>query len=43
VTNVPVTNVHATDVHVTNVHVESVGLGPPLVLLHGWAMHSGLW
>ncbi len=25
------------------VHVESVGHGRPLVLLHGWAMHSGLW
>jgi pimeloyl-[acyl-carrier protein] methyl ester esterase len=24
-------------------HVESVGAGPPLVLLHGWAMHGGLW
>lgn len=24
-------------------HVESVGHGPPLVLLHGWALHSGLW
>lgn len=24
-------------------HVESAGTGPPLVLLHGWAMHSGLW
>ena len=24
-------------------HVESAGAGPPLVLLHGWAMHSGLW
>ena len=24
-------------------HVESVGCGPPLVLLHGWAMHSGMW
>ena len=24
-------------------HVESTGAGPPLVLLHGWAMHSGLW
>jgi pimeloyl-[acyl-carrier protein] methyl ester esterase len=24
-------------------HVESVGAGPPLVLLHGWAMHSGIW
>jgi pimeloyl-[acyl-carrier protein] methyl ester esterase len=24
-------------------HVESAGAGPPLVLLHGWAMHSGIW
>jgi len=24
-------------------HVESTGAGAPLVLLHGWAMHSGLW
>jgi len=24
-------------------HVESAGHGPPLVLLHGWAMHSGAW
>ena len=24
-------------------HVESVGSGPALVLLHGWAMHSGIW
>jgi pimeloyl-[acyl-carrier protein] methyl ester esterase len=27
----------------TRVHVESVGLGPPLVLLHGWGMHGGLF
>lgn len=26
-----------------NLHVESTGSGPPLVVLHGWAMHSGLW
>ena len=26
-----------------SLHVESVGVGPPLVLLHGWALHSGLW
>ena len=25
------------------VHVESVGAGPPLVLLHGWALHAGLF
>jgi len=25
------------------VHVESVGAGPPLVLLHGFAMHGGLF
>ena len=24
-------------------NVESAGRGPPLVLLHGWAMHSGVW
>jgi len=24
-------------------HIESTGHGAPLVLLHGWAMHSGLW
>jgi len=25
------------------VHVETFGEGPNLVLLHGWAMHSGIW
>ena len=25
------------------VHVESVGSGPPLVLLHGWGLHAGLF
>jgi len=24
-------------------HVDVAGAGPPLVLLHGWAMHSGMW
>ena len=24
-------------------HVEVVGHGPPLVLLHGWAMHGGVF
>lgn len=26
-----------------SVHIESAGRGRPLVLLHGWAMHSGFW
>ena len=25
------------------VHVESTGAGPPLVLLHGWGLHAGLF
>jgi len=28
---------------VSGVHIDSAGAGPPLVLLHGWAMHSGLF
>jgi pimeloyl-[acyl-carrier protein] methyl ester esterase len=24
-------------------HIESVGIGPPLVLLHGWGLHGGLF
>lgn len=27
----------------SDVCIESAGTGPPLVLLHGWAMHSGLF
>lgn len=27
----------------SHVHVETCGAGPDLVLLHGWAMHSGVW
>lgn len=26
-----------------SLHVERTGRGPPLALLHGWAMHSGAW
>ena len=26
-----------------SLHVEYEGAGPDLVLLHGWAMHSGIW
>jgi pimeloyl-[acyl-carrier protein] methyl ester esterase len=28
---------------VTQIHKEVYGQGRPLVLLHGWAMHSGVW
>jgi pimeloyl-[acyl-carrier protein] methyl ester esterase len=28
---------------VSGLRVDSAGAGPPLVLLHGWAMHSGLF
>jgi len=28
---------------ITGLHIESVGVGPPLVMLHGWAMHGGLF
>jgi pimeloyl-[acyl-carrier protein] methyl ester esterase len=27
----------------TDLHVEVIGDGPPLVLLHGWAMHGGVF
>ena len=26
-----------------SLHIESIGSGPDIVLLHGWAMHSGMW
>jgi pimeloyl-[acyl-carrier protein] methyl ester esterase len=29
--------------HGLALHVEVVGNGPPLVLLHGWAMHGGVF
>jgi pimeloyl-[acyl-carrier protein] methyl ester esterase len=29
--------------HVDGLHVEVGGSGPPLVLLHGWAMHGGVF
>ncbi|MCQ8105667.1 pimeloyl-ACP methyl ester esterase BioH [Methylomonas sp. SURF-2] len=25
------------------IHAETFGQGPPLVMIHGWAMHSGVW
>jgi pimeloyl-[acyl-carrier protein] methyl ester esterase len=28
---------------VSALYVESIGDGPPLVLLHGWALHGGVW
>jgi pimeloyl-[acyl-carrier protein] methyl ester esterase len=27
----------------TDLHIETTGNGPPLVLLHGWAMHGGVF
>ena len=27
----------------TKIHTETYGLGKPIVLVHGWAMHSGIW
>ncbi|MEJ2515766.1 MAG: pimeloyl-ACP methyl ester esterase BioH [Gammaproteobacteria bacterium] len=24
-------------------HADTVGAGPPLVMLHGWGLHSGIW
>ena len=27
----------------TNIHTEVYGQGQPLVMIHGWAMHSGVW
>lgn len=24
-------------------HIETIGSGPPLVLIHGWGMHGGVW
>jgi len=26
-----------------SLHVESVGSGEPLLLIHGWGMHGGVW
>ena len=26
-----------------NLHVETIGSGQPLILLHGWGMHGGIW
>lgn len=26
-----------------NLHVETIGSGAPLVLIHGWGMHGGVW
>ncbi|MBU1777958.1 MAG: alpha/beta fold hydrolase, partial [Gammaproteobacteria bacterium] len=26
-----------------SLHVESIGSGEPLLLIHGWGMHGGVW
>ncbi|SCX17441.1 carboxylesterase BioH (pimeloyl-CoA synthesis) [Nitrosomonas eutropha] len=31
------------DADMTRLHIETSGSGPDLVMLHGWAMHSGVW
>jgi len=28
---------------VTKIHLETFGVGKPIVLVHGWAMHTGIW
>jgi pimeloyl-[acyl-carrier protein] methyl ester esterase len=28
---------------VTKIHLETYGQGKPMVLVHGWAMHTGIW
>ena len=27
----------------TKIHIETYGKGKPIVLVHGWAMHTGIW
>ncbi len=27
----------------TKIHQQTFGKGKPIVLVHGWAMHSGIW
>jgi pimeloyl-[acyl-carrier protein] methyl ester esterase len=27
----------------SHLHIETIGTGQPLVMLHGWGMHSGIW
>ncbi|MDD5272785.1 MAG: pimeloyl-ACP methyl ester esterase BioH [Methylovulum sp.] len=26
-----------------NLHIQTLGQGKPIVMIHGWAMHSGIW
>jgi pimeloyl-[acyl-carrier protein] methyl ester esterase len=26
-----------------SIHIEKIGQGEPLIMLHGWGMHSGMW
>lgn len=34
---------HWPDTDMAGIHIETTGNGPDLVMLHGWAMHSGVW
>ena len=27
----------------SKIHIETFGTGQPIVLVHGWAMHTGIW
>jgi len=31
------------EIDMAGIHIETTGNGPDLVMLHGWAMHSGVW
>lgn len=34
---------HPLNPSVNNIHIEIYGTGKPVILVHGWAMHSGVW
>lgn len=32
-----------TEISMTNIHQQTFGTGKPLAMVHGWAMHGGIW